>query len=79
MATSKPRSRIDLPQAVKRMDKALKRETGTPPRPYRPRRDKKKRSAIRQQKRSCRNQTPARHFSPALRPTLGSNPRLLAG
>jgi len=29
MASSKPRSRIDLPQAV--MDKALKRETGTRP------------------------------------------------
>jgi hypothetical protein len=43
MASSKPRSRIDLPQAVKRMDKALKRETDTPPRPYRPAHDKKKR------------------------------------
>jgi hypothetical protein len=43
MASPKPRSRIDLPEAVKRMDKALKRETGTPPRPYRPARDKKKR------------------------------------
>src|SRR5215467_12471806 len=39
MASSKSRSRIDLPQAVKRMDKALKRETGTPPRPHRPQRD----------------------------------------
>jgi hypothetical protein len=43
MASLKPRSRIDLSEAVKRMDKALKRETGTPPRPYRPTRDKKKR------------------------------------
>jgi len=34
MGSSKPRSRIDLPEAVKRMDKALKRATGTPPRPY---------------------------------------------
>lgn len=42
MAFSKPRSRIDLPEAVKRMDKALKRETGTPPKPYRPARDGKK-------------------------------------
>ena len=43
MASSKPRSRIDLPQAVKRMDKALKRETGTPP-GHRSARDKKKRA-----------------------------------
>jgi hypothetical protein len=43
MASSKPRSRIDLPEAVKRMDKALERQTGTPPRPYRPEGDKKKR------------------------------------
>jgi len=42
MGSSKPRSRIDLPEAVKRMDKALKRATGTPSRPYRPARDKRK-------------------------------------
>ena len=33
--------KIGLPEAVKRMDKALKRETGTPPKPYRPARTKK--------------------------------------
>jgi len=43
MGSSKPRSRIDLAQAVERMDKARKRETGTPPKPYRPPRHRKKR------------------------------------
>jgi hypothetical protein len=38
---SKPDDKIGLPEAVKRMDKALKRETGTPPKPYRPMRTKK--------------------------------------
>ena len=33
--------RIALPEAVKRMDKALKRDTGTPPKPYQPARKKK--------------------------------------
>jgi hypothetical protein len=36
----RPPKRIDLPEAVKRADKALKRETGTPPKPYRPAREK---------------------------------------
>jgi hypothetical protein len=43
MGSSKARSRIDLAQAVERMDKARKREPGTPPKPYRPPRDAKKR------------------------------------
>jgi hypothetical protein len=34
MASSKRRKKIDLSEAVKRMDRSLKRETGTPPRPY---------------------------------------------
>ena len=34
--TAKVKRKIDLPEAVKRADKALKRETGTPPKPYRP-------------------------------------------
>ena len=37
----KKSGRIDLPEAVKRADKARKRETGTPPKPYRPVREKK--------------------------------------
>lgn len=36
--------KIDLPEAVKRMHKALKRETGTPPKPYQPARVRKKRN-----------------------------------
>jgi hypothetical protein len=34
MASSKRKKKIDLSEAVKRMDTSLKRETGTPPRPY---------------------------------------------
>ena len=42
-AAKSPKSndKIGLPEAVKRMDKALKRETGTPPKPYRTTRTKK--------------------------------------
>ena len=36
MASSKPRPRMGFLEAAKRMDKALERETGTPPRSYRP-------------------------------------------
>jgi hypothetical protein len=42
MASSKPRPHVGLPEAVKRKDKAPKRETGTPPRPYGPAGSKKK-------------------------------------
>jgi hypothetical protein len=34
MASSKRKKKIDLSEAVKRMDRSLKRETGTPPKPY---------------------------------------------
>jgi len=42
MASSKPRPRIGLPEAVKRIDKAPEREMGTPPRPYQSAWSKKK-------------------------------------
>jgi hypothetical protein len=30
----KPKAKIDLSEAVKRMDRSIKRETGTPPKPF---------------------------------------------
>jgi hypothetical protein len=41
MAASKAKKKLDLSEAVKRMDSSLKRETGTPPKPYHAARQRK--------------------------------------
>ena len=41
MATSKSKRKIDFSEAVKRMHGSLKRETGTPPKPYHAARQRK--------------------------------------
>jgi hypothetical protein len=46
MASIKRRKKIDLSEAVRRMDKSLKRQTGSPPRPYHPSRKREEKPAI---------------------------------